>query len=183
MESALGWIGDIIRWLLNIIPRLVLVRATHGAVKFIRARTKVIGPGLHIWWPITTEVELAPVVRQVLSLEQQVIQTADGKTVIADGVLVYAIKDLHKFLVENFDAEENMTELAEAALRQAIIRETYDEINSGRVKLDNRLAKEAGQLLEPFGIVVETMRLQSCAEGTVLIHAGAIVEFSVGGED
>lgn len=173
MDAALGWLGDLVRWLANIVPRLVLIRATHGAVKFVRAKTVKIGPGLHVFWPITTEIEIVPVVRQVLNLDQQVLETKDGKTVIADGVVVYVVIDLHKFLVENFNADDNLKELAGAALRDAILSLTFEEINSGRVKLDHRLTKRAREALENFGVEVESMKLQSFAQGHVLIHSGA----------
>ena len=180
MDAALGWIGDLIRWLANIVPRLVLIRATHGAIKFVRAETREIGPGLHVWWPITTEIEEVPIVRQVLSLDQQVLETKDGETVVADGVLVYAVHDLHKYLVENYDADDNLTELAQAALREAILSLTFEEINSGRVKLDHRLTKRATELLKPFGIEVESLKLQSFAKGRVIIHAGSFVSMAFG---
>jgi regulator of protease activity HflC (stomatin/prohibitin superfamily) len=89
--------------------------------------------------------------------------------------LTIIIVDIEKFLVENFDAEESLAELAQAGLRQAILSLTLEEIDSGRVKLDNRLTKEAQSTLENFGVEVESMRLQSCAEGTVLIHAGSFI--------
>ncbi len=179
MDSALGWIGDVFRFFGKIFPRLTLVRSTHRGVKFVRDKTLEIGPGLHVYWPITTEVEIHPVVRQVISLEQQIIQTKDQKTVIADGVVVFAIGDIHRFLTENFDAEENIAELAQAGLRQAILSLTLEEIDSGRVKLDNRLTREANSALAGFGVNVESVRLQSCSEGRVLIHAGSMVEVNL----
>lgn len=180
MDAALGWIGEIFRILGSIFPRLVLIRVTHRGVKFIKSRTRELGPGLHWWWPVTTEVATYPVVRQVLSLDQQVIRTKDHKTVVADGVLVYSIVDIHKYLVDNYDAEDSITELAQAGLRQAVLSLTLDEIDSGRVKLDHKLTDVANESLAIFGIDVESMRLQSCACGTVMIHTGQFIGVNIG---
>lgn len=173
MSSALDWIGDLVRYVANVVPRLVLIRSTHRAVKFVRAEAREIGPGLHVWWPITTEIEVTPIVRQVISLDQQILETKDKRTVVADGVLVYEISDLTKFLVENFNADDNVKEIAQAALREAILSLDFSEINSGRVKLDHRLTARANDLLEPFGVVALSLKLQSFAAGQVVVHAGS----------
>ena len=175
MDAALGWIGDLIRYFARLVPRLQLVRITERAVKFRRAKALEVGPGLHWWWPVTTEMDVYPVVRQVMSLAQQMIQTHEGKTIVVDGVLVYTVEDLYTFCVDNHDAEENMAELAQAGMRKAVLSTSMEEIGSGRAKFDNRLTTEAQKSLKGFGVAIESMRLQSCSEGTVHIHAGAAV--------
>ena len=172
MNSALGWLGDLVAVLASVVPRLAHVRATHRGVKFVRGRTREIGPGLHWWWPVTTEIEVLPVVRQYAALSEQALQTKDGETVSVDGFLSFEIHDLHRFVTEAYDAAEDLDELGQAAVRKAIIALRLPEIQSGRVKLDHRLTKEATELLEPLGITVLDLQLKSCAPGTVLIHAG-----------
>jgi regulator of protease activity HflC (stomatin/prohibitin superfamily) len=108
VDAALGWIGELARWLSAWVPRLVHVLAYQRAIKFVRDHTEEIGPGLHLYWPITTQVEAKAVCRQVLNLASQTLVTKDGKTVAASGVVVYEITDLHRFLVENFDAEQSL---------------------------------------------------------------------------
>ena len=179
MDAALGWIGDLVRYFARLVPRLQLVRITEGAIKFRRAKALEVGPGLHWWWPVTTEIDVYPVVRQVISLEQQMIQTGEGKTIVVDGVIVYTIDDLYTFCVENDDAEENMAELAQAGMRKAVLGTPFEEINGGRAKFDNRLTTEAQKSLKGFGVAIETMRLQSCTEGTVYIHAGDVVSIGL----
>jgi len=184
MDAALGWIGDLVRYFARLVPRLQLVRITERAVKFRRHKALEVGPGLHWWWPVTTEMDVYPVVRQIVSLEQQMIQTDEGKTIVVDGVIVYSISDLYTFCVENHDAEENMAELAQAGMRKAVLSTPFDEINAGRAKFDNRLTREAQKSLQDFGVEIESMRLQSCTEGMVHIHAGAAVTIGLaaGGE-
>lgn len=179
MDAALGWIGDLVRYFARLVPRLQLVRITERSVKFSRSKAREVGPGLHWWWPVTTEMDVYPVVRQVVSLEQQMIQTSEGKTIVVDGVIVYSIEDLYTFCVENHDAEENMAELAQAGMRKAVLSTPLEEINGGRAKFDNRLTTEAQKSLAGFGVAIESMRLQSFTEGNVVIHAGAAVSVGI----
>jgi len=184
MDAALGWIGDLVRYFARLVPRLQLVRITERSIKFRRHRAAEVGPGLHWWWPVTTEMDVYPVVRQIVSLEPQMIQTSEGKTIVVDGVIVYTIADLYTFCVDNHDAEQNMAELAQAGMRKAVLGTPIDEINAGRAKFDNRLTMEAQRSLKGFGVEIESMRLQSCTEGAVHIHAGSAVSIAVvtGGE-
>jgi regulator of protease activity HflC (stomatin/prohibitin superfamily) len=159
VEAAFAWLGDLARWMAAWVPRLVHVKATDRGVKFVRAETKLIEPGLHVWWPITTEVMTHPVVRQVVTLPNQTLLTKDGKTVVASGVVVYTISDLHRFLVENYDAEASIAELGLAGIRRAITQRNFDELAGGRAHVDNRLTAECQSLLDDLGVKVEYARL------------------------
>lgn len=168
MSSALGWIGELVYWFASWLPHLVLVRKTERAVKFVRGKTSEIGPGLHIFWPITTEVEVHPVVRQVLGLGAQTLTTQDGHAVVADGILVYSIVDLHAFLVENYDTEDSLGDVGQAGVRKAVVSRTFEKIQEARAEVDNLLTREAQKLLAPFGVEVEHLRLVSFAKATVV---------------
>jgi regulator of protease activity HflC (stomatin/prohibitin superfamily) len=172
VDAALGWIGDLVSWLVSWLPHLVQVRKTERAVKFIRGKTAEIGPGLHLWWPITTEVEVRPVVRQVMGLGSQTLTTKDGQAVHVDGLLVYSIGDLHTYLVENWEAEDSLGEVGQAGIRKAVVNMDFDDIQRGMADVDNRLTKEAQKLLERFGVEVELMRLTSFSRAHVLNLVG-----------
>ncbi len=172
MDAALGWIGDLVRWLTSWLPHLVLVRRTERAVKFIRGHTREVGPGLHLWWPITTEVEVRPVVRQVMGLGSQTLTTKDSQPVIVDGLLVFTIGDLHTYLVENWEAEDSLGEVGQAGIRKAVVSEDFEDIQKGMADVDNRLTREAQKLLERFGVTVELMRLTSFARAHVVNLVG-----------
>jgi regulator of protease activity HflC (stomatin/prohibitin superfamily) len=163
MEAAFAWLGDLARWLSAWVPRLVHVKVYEGGVKFVRAETRLMEPGLHVWWPITTEVMTHPVVRQVVNLPNQTLLTKDGKTVVASGVVVYTISDLHRFLVENFDAEASIAELGLAGIRRAVTQRDFEELRKGRADTDNRLTAECQRLLDDLGVRVEYARLTDFA--------------------
>jgi regulator of protease activity HflC (stomatin/prohibitin superfamily) len=167
MNSALGWIGQIAAWFANWIPQIFHVKATDKAIKYVWSRAVVIEPGIHVYWPITTQVTIYPVVRQVMNLPNQIVQ-CDNTSVVVGGIVTFSIKDLYMFLVENYDAEDSMFEAAQTGIRRAVLAETVDSINSGRAKIDHRLTREVQSAVEAFGVSVEMVRLTTFAPTQVL---------------
>ncbi|KKN46310.1 hypothetical protein LCGC14_0674270 [marine sediment metagenome] len=167
MDSALGWIGQIAAWFANWIPQIFHVKVTDKAIKYIRSRAVVIEPGIHIYWPITTQMTIYPVVRQVMNLPNQIMQCGNTNVVVG-GSVTFSIKDLYMFLVENYDAEASMLEAAQTGIRKAVLAETIDSINGGRVKIDHRLTREVQSAVDAFGVSVEVVRLTTFAPTQVL---------------
>ena len=178
MDSALGWIGQVVAWLACWIPQIFHVRATEKAIKFVRAKAKLVEPGIHVYWPITTQVDVYPVVRQVMDLPVQTVMTKDdtaptgSSPVAVGGVVIYSIKDLYMFMVENYDAADSMSEAAQTGVRKAVLAETVQSINEGRVKIDHRLTREVQNAVEAFGVEVEAARLTTFAPTNVISLLG-----------
>lgn len=167
MDSALGWIGQIFEWVAQWIPQIFHVKVTEKAIKYIRDRAEVVEPGIHVYWPITTQITPYPVVRQVMDLPNQIIQ-CDGTSVVVGGAVTFDIEDLYKFLVDNFDAEQSMLEAAQAGIRKAVLAQTVELINEGRAKVDHRLTREVQSAVEDFGISVKSVRLTTFAPTQVI---------------
>lgn len=183
MEAALGWIGEIFEWIGEFIPRWELVRATEGCVKFLPGgKTKVLGPGIHWYWPATTELETVPVVRQVADCQPQTLMTKDNEPVYVSGIVIYTISNLHAYMVENYDADDNMDDVLQTAIRKAIVNRTFEQIQEARADVDNILTREAQKALVEFGIEVEAARLTDFAKARVsnLVGAG-LTSVNIGG--
>ena len=121
MDGALAWIGHIVEWLGKLIPRLVIVRSTHGGVKFKRGKYAIpIKPGVCAYWPIVTEVDILPVARQTHNLPSQSLTTRDGKTIVVSGVVVYEIRDVVSALAKNWDISDTINDITMCAITQVI---------------------------------------------------------------
>jgi regulator of protease activity HflC (stomatin/prohibitin superfamily) len=182
MDSAFAWIGQIATWFGNFVPTWTLVRATDGAVKFLPGgRTEVLDPGIHWYWPVTTEIEKVAVVRQVLDTQPQTIMTQDHEPVYVAGLVVYVIDDLHKYMVENFDASANLDDIVQTAIRKTIVNRDFLTIQAARADVDNRLTSDVQKALEPFGITVEAARITdfSKARVTNMVGSGLISVYPV----
>lgn len=173
MEAAFAWIGKLAEFFGSFFPRLLIVKSSHRAVKYVFGSKRVLlEPGVHLYWPIVTEIEACAVVRQVLPLNAQLLETEDGVTVLADGLVVYEIDDAETFLADNENAYETIDDVATAAIRKVVTSSQYEALRRGGRKLDGQLTREIQKLLRDFGVKVEYARLTSFAKVRALHLSG-----------
>jgi regulator of protease activity HflC (stomatin/prohibitin superfamily) len=137
MDAALGWIGQLVDWLLQLLPRITWVPVTHGAVTITRGRkVRSYGPGIvgrwwrPLWWPAWTEVHTYPTVRQTHNTPSQTLTTLDCKSVSVSGVIVYRIPDLEKALTSQWDLEDTINDISQAAMRSFVCSRSFDELRT-----------------------------------------------------
>ena len=119
--GALTWLSEIIQWLGEFIPRWIIIRTTHGGVKFVRGkRVVVLYPGIRWYWPIVTELITYPTARQTTPLRAQTLTTIDGKVVAVGGMIVYEIEDIEKLLAHSYDADQTIEDLALTAISAVV---------------------------------------------------------------
>ena len=168
MESAFTWLNQLFQAFYQIVPRIVIVRATHGGCKWVRGRdVRLLKPGLHIYWPLTTDVEVIVTARQTLAIPDQVIMTKDGKKVVVKTLVVYRIPDPVRAIGKmNWDVDTTINDLTQSAVVRVIATHDYDEIvqllRDGT--LTRSLTKEVRRELRQFGVHVCRCKLVDFAE-------------------
>lgn len=170
IESAFGWLGQLIQWFGSFFPRWVVVPTTHGWVKFVRgSNVKSGGAGIVWYWPAVTEFEQYPTARQTISLATQTITTTDGKVVSVSGMLVYEIFDLEKILAHTMDPDDTIRDIAQSSLHDVCSHKSYEELRVGQgKKLDTALRAEARKDLEDYGVRPLKFTLTTFAPSRVL---------------
>lgn len=173
--DAFGWLGQLVEWVGSWVPRLEICRATHKGVKFVRGKhVRVIEPGLYLYWPITTECDVIPVVRQSVDLASQVLTTDDEKTVMVSAVLVYEVSDVEKALARSHDVDDTITEVAAAVVAESVTPRTFQELRTelhGEVRAE--MTKKCNEaLIYKFGIRVLDARLTDLAIARVIRTVG-----------
>lgn len=171
MTEAFAWIGQVVEWIGQFIPRLKIVDPTEGAIKYIRGRRMVVClAGLHVYWPLVTRWVEYPVARQTDRLETQVMESTDGVTFIANGTLTYEVEDLGKLLPVVHLATRNTVDLAMTALHDVCCDFTWAELQREQRKgtLKTKLKNEAHRALAEYGIKVIKFQLMSLARCRVL---------------
>jgi Membrane protease subunits, stomatin/prohibitin homologs len=156
MDSAFAWIGQIIEWFGNFIPRLRIIRSTHAGVKYVRgARVIELKPGLHFYWPLTTEVEVIPVARQTHNLVTQTLTTKDNVSVIIGAVVIYEINSIVDALSNNWDVSDTISDVTQMAVVAVVNNWDYIDLrNQLSAKVENELSIETRKQLKPFGVKV-----------------------------
>lgn len=157
IESAFGWIGQIIEWFGQFIPRILILDPTQGAVKFRRGNeVHELKSGIHIYWPIITVVKVFPIARQTLDLTAQSFEAKDGKSVLISGMLRYSVTDLTALMTETFDPDNTIRDSAMAVLTSTLIQYTWPEIQEGMQNdvLPKELVRRVQRDLRPYGVKV-----------------------------
>jgi len=171
--TAFAWLGKLVEFFGSFFPRLLIVKSSHRSVKYVHGKARVLlMPGVHCYWPIVTEVEHCCVVRQVLDLKSQILETKDGHTVVAAGLVVYEIHDAETFLADNENGFDSIADIACAAIRKVVVRSTMEQLRAGSSVLDMRLTRETQKLLDAFGVNVEYARLTDFAKVRALHLSG-----------
>ena len=174
MENAFAWLGDIIQWIGKLFPRLMIVRSTHAGVRFKHGKNpKPIYPGLCVYWPLVTEVEVIPVARQTHNLPSQSLLTKDGKKVVVGGVVVYSIKDIVATLSKNWDVADTINDITMCAITHVITQHQFqylvDHITDA---VQAELTRETRRKLSAYGVRVYRTALTDFSTALVIKTMG-----------
>jgi len=176
MDTALGWFGDIFRFLIKLFPHLVIVKTTDEALKWVNGSEEVIltsqngcrkffprfhlsrpfitrpRTGLHWYLPVVTEITIIPVRRQTLSLDDQYLTTKDSKSVGVGGILVWQVRSTQIALTSCEDYEDAMKDISLAAVKNVITSEPFQWFVDNPHDADKLLTKAIRLELNQFGI-------------------------------
>jgi len=159
MESAFGWLGQIINFFISLLPSVFICETTSEGVRFVYgSRVKLINhkngifwTGIHVYWPIITSVYLVPIKRQTLNLTPQYLCSRDNVTVGVSAIVVYEVEDTIKLLTDCYDHEETIQDMSLTIVRQVISDNEFEFISSS-LDIDAELTDQISKELQQFGI-------------------------------
>lgn len=164
MDAALGWLGDIFRAILLIVPRIVVVRATHGGVRFRHGHKALeMNPGVHWYWPVVTEIEIVPVRDRALDLQQQYLETSDSQTIGLESTIKYEIHDWLAALTACYDYEEMIDNRGRAVIESSVTCRSFEQIKDGKDELWEEIVNGLQDELDSYGITVHSVDLTDLA--------------------
>ncbi len=157
--DAFAWIGQIVEALGKFIPRAIIIRATHGGVRWMfGSRIKGLKPGMHFYWPIITEIDILVTARQTLNLPVQVLMTKDKAQIVVGTLVVYRINDVIKAIGErNWDVECTVSDITQAAVVEVFSQHTFDELLQfiATGEMETKMTKSVRKKLRQFGVYVQ----------------------------
>jgi regulator of protease activity HflC (stomatin/prohibitin superfamily) len=185
MNEAFAWIGEIVQWFGQWVPRWVVLNSTQGAVKFVTLRVRdvvrfrwdtsvkehVIGPGLVFYWPAVTELKDWIVARQSVNLTTQTLTTKDGKVIAVGAVMVFRVLDVLPLIAHTFDPDATIRAVSAGVVQRVVSQASWEELQ--RVKdeglLDHHLKRGLNKALRRrFGVQVLDATLTDFAPCRVL---------------
>lgn len=171
MDGAFAWISAMAEWFGRFIPRRVIVNTTEGAIKFKHGDTVVLcGPGLHWYWPWSTEFQTHPTARQTDRLETQTMESSDGKTFIVGATITYEVSDLAALVTKTHSPFATVVDISMTAVHDVCCDYTWEELQSmqRRGTLKTQLRNEAQRQLRDYGVLVQKLQLTTLARARVL---------------
>ena len=164
MEAAFAWLGDLVNFIGRLLPRLVIIKATHAGVRFKYGRyvhnmlsyNGLFKTGLHVYWPFVTEIATFPVKRQTVNLPFQTLTTTDGQPVSIGGIVTFEIipEEIHKTLAEIWDADETIRDIALATISDVLLGKSSDEIYKSPRIVKKKITYRLSKKLRDYGIKV-----------------------------
>lgn len=170
MEGALAWIGQIAEWIGRFIPRWIILDPRKGGVKFVRGWKVVKLRPFDWYWPVTTEIDTYPIVRQTDNLVTQTFVTSDDITIAVGGMIVYEVDDVVKILTTVHNAVHAIQDIALTAIHDVCCNMTWDQLKNEQRKgtLDTKLRKATEKQLSEYGVKVIKCMLTDLARTRVL---------------
>lgn len=162
LGSLLGWLGNFVEWLVDWVPVYEIVQFNEMGVRYHCGNEPIeLGPGVHWYIPNLDTIEKHHASRDVLQIESLSLETSDGIAVQVGMVLTYHITDVLRYEVENLDADEAMSEVAQGAMREIVTSHSWDDLRSTTedgTRLGNKLKNRMSKVLDRFGVEVESCR-------------------------
>lgn len=151
----------ITHWWLQLTP-VIIIRDYEEAVLLRFGKFKaVLKPGMHIKIPLFDEVIDQHVVVTTLSLDAQSLYTLDKQNIVVKGVIKYKISDVKTFLLEVYDAQDALSDMASSIIKNVIMSMTLEECTDQ--ELDNTLTKKVRVEARKWGVEVQQVTLTDLA--------------------
>lgn len=129
-----------------------------GFIRRFGVPVRDMHPGLNFLWPLGIETSTHVDVRQWSDvLPPQSLRTKDGVDVVVRLMVAYQVSDPRTFVLEVFDATNNIQDLAMGTLGSAVSRAKAADVYSGAVleKVRDRIIRAAAK----WGIEVLKVQL------------------------
>lgn len=170
------WINNIMEWFGELVPEWDLLEPTIGGVKFKPGgKIVLLKPGhIYWWWPATTKIRTIDTKRQTLTFGQR-LTTKDEQSVQCNTVIVYVVDDVIKALVETFDHEDTIGEIAKKVTVKPVMSRNFSKIIADMAEsneMRNEVTSQARSLMKDYGVKVLDGYVCDFTETRVFSHDG-----------
>ena len=169
LDSLIGLFTKPVWWVLDWIPHISVMHLYDKGVRVTGKRVKVLEPGWYWWIPNIHDILTDNVVRKARPLDKQTLTTANSIRVRVGAVLVFKVKKIVTWLVENEDPDHSLLVEAERCVRKYVEESDYDDIVGGSKELTEIAQQE---MADAFGVEIERLAMTDFAETRAIDHSG-----------
>lgn len=153
-------IGDLIAQAAEFIYDLWPFRIVHEWEQGVRLRcgrvVSLLGPGLHIFWPLIGEIHARNTILDVNVTDNQTVDTADGVSVTFALAVKYRIADLARLYRSIVDHDSTVLNEVTASAAALAMTMNYDEIEE---ELPDAVWRDVHERLEEWGVELISVSL------------------------
>lgn len=174
--ELLQLIAQFLEGITSWLPRPYLVNVTERVVRFRTGKApRLVSPGFRWYTPLFSTIERYSLLKDAVEFQPVVLPTRDGKPVAVGFVIVWHIgpDDVVKAATTTDDLVAMIGEIGESLLPGLVLGYTFEEllerVRGGRNlrTVNDALAAEAQDLLEPYGVTVYSARVNFLAPARV----------------
>ncbi len=103
-----------------------------GVIITLGKHVRVVGPGVHLKWPLVSELALCDTAIQTMELRPQTITTKDNKSVVVTAIIKFQIKDVKPILLEVTDFDDVLKDTTMGHIRALCSECTFDALRSDK---------------------------------------------------
>ena len=161
------WLVTLVDKLFIWVPRIELIRSTHRGVKW---RASLFGgepeiielkPGLHWFWPLTSELVQVVTARQPTDIAPMSLLTSDGESVVLSASVIFRINNVVLAIGErNWDVDAAVVDITQGVIFNAVRGSEFSCLVAGHDDLVRLLTEGAKKELSKFGVLVERVLLK-----------------------
>lgn len=158
MEAAFAWLGQLAEWFGRFVPRVRIIQANEGGVRWKYGyKVSKVEPGLTIYWPLVTRIDVTSTARQTVATGTQTLTTKDGRTVSLSLLLVYRVTNPVAALNNTYEYEDTLDDVAKTAAVDVVCQHTYEWVHDHITDdVEDMIFTDAKSELRKFGIGVES---------------------------
>jgi len=150
----MNWLSEILSKLLSVIPRLIFVLPDELGVRITMGKhIKSLVPGYYMVWPLIQEIQVITRTVQVVNLQEQGLQTLDGKSLAISGAVEYVVRDAVKAILEVQDVDKSLPVLCLGKIAEVVESRNFVDCTSENIKIE--LRKEIREHVGAWGVGVK----------------------------
>ena len=164
MEAAFGWLGDLIRALVTILPRLSLIQSDERGVLYTFGRVKELKPGLHMWWPLWSHLAKCKVTRDTIHTSYQSLATKDDAEITVAVTIIFTIADAVTAVAKVSDFQGAVVDIVGVVVKRLVIQREWQQLKNEQVEVDKLLSRRCRKRLAPYGVAVKSAYISELAK-------------------
>lgn len=150
------WLNKLFDFITTLLPSYILVAPYERAVLHRAEKSKELGPGFHVYWPLISRYDILPVNRQFIQTPYQILRTRDGKVVAASAMIVFTVRDPRLAICAVYSLEESLADAGCKAVKDVVTGSDFCDLSAA----DERIMAGVKESTHGWGLALREAYLK-----------------------